>query len=112
MELTVTHEEGYVYAQTRGPIDDDAKDLFREYLHPLVGQNGTKLILDLSQSNFISSNGIGQIVSLVAHANTNSSRVIVAACTPFVGIVLNRCKLDKFFEMSDSIPNAIKMIMD
>jgi anti-anti-sigma factor len=111
MELQVIHEEGYVHAQTHGPIDDEAKELFREYLHPLIGQKGTKMILDLSQSNFISSNGIGHIVSLVAHANTNSSRVIITACTPFVGIAMNRCKLDKFFEMSDSVPSAIRMIL-
>jgi anti-anti-sigma factor len=112
MELHVTHEEGYVHAQTRGPIDNDSMELFREYLHPLVGQKGTKVILDLSQSNSISSNGIGNIVTLVAHANTNSSRVIITACTPFVAIVINRCKLDKFFEMSDSVPSAIGLLLD
>jgi anti-anti-sigma factor len=110
MELHVSHEDGYVLASTIGPIDDDAKELFREYLHPLVGQRGTKVILDLSQSNFISSNGIGQLVSLVAHANTNSSRVILAACTSFVAIVLGRCKLDKFFELTDSVPEAIQKV--
>lgn len=112
MELLITHEEGYVHAQTVGPIDDEAKELFREYLHPLVGQKGTKIILDLSQSNFISSNGIGHLVALVAHANTNSSRIILTACTPFIGIVMNRCKLDKYFEMCDSVPHAIGMILD
>jgi anti-anti-sigma factor len=112
MELQVTHEEGYVHAQTRGPIDDDAEGLFREYLHPLVGQKGTHLILDLSQSDFITSNGVGQIVLLVAHANAQSSRVIIAACTPFVGIVMNRCKLDKYFEMCDSVAEAIRAVLD
>jgi anti-anti-sigma factor len=111
MELQVTHEEGYIHAQTRGPIDDEAEGLFREYLHPLVGQKGTNLILDLSQSDFITSNGVGQIVQLVAHANAQSSRVIIAACTSFVGIVFNRCKLDKYFETADSVVNAIRMII-
>jgi anti-anti-sigma factor len=111
MELQVTQEEGYVLAQTRGPIDDEAEGLFREHLHPLVGQRGIKLILDLSQSDFISSNGVGQIVLLVAHANAQSSRVILAACTSFVSIVFDRCKLDKYFETSDSVPNAIRKIL-
>jgi anti-anti-sigma factor len=110
MELQVTHEEGYVLAQTRGPIDEEAEGLFREHLHPLVGQRGTQLILDLSQSDFISSNGVGQVVLLVGHANAQSSRVIIAALTPFVGTVFNRCKLDKYFETSDSVANAIRMV--
>ena len=37
MELTVSHEPGCVVASTMDSIDDSAGDLFREYLHPLVG---------------------------------------------------------------------------
>jgi hypothetical protein len=50
MELKVSHEEGYVLAATVGTVDDAARELFRESLHPLVGQSGTNLVLDLSQS--------------------------------------------------------------
>jgi anti-anti-sigma factor len=109
MELQITHEEGYVLAKTVGQIHDEAEALFREHLHPLVGQRGTQLILDLSQSDFISSNGVGQVVLLVGHANAQSSRVIIAGCTPFVATVFDRCKLDKYFEISDSVANAVRM---
>ena len=84
---------------------------FRESLHPLVGQSGTNVVLDLSQSNFINSSGIGQLVSLVTHANTSGSRVVLAACSPFISEVLNRCKLNRFFEMADSVPDAIRLVL-
>jgi anti-anti-sigma factor len=109
VELQVTHEASYVLAQTRGPIDHEAEGLFREHLHPLAGQKGTLLILDLSQSDFITSEGVGQIVVLVAHANAQSSRVIVAGCTSFVRTVIDRCKLDKYLETADSAADAIRM---
>ena len=32
--------------------------------------------------------------------------VIITACTPFVAIVMNRCKLDKFFEMIRRNPDV------
>lgn len=99
-------------ASSVGPIDDSAREAFRGLLHPLVEQSGTKVLLDLSQSNFITSTGIGQLVALVANANTNSSRVVLAACTSFVSIALNRCKLNKFFEMADSVPEAIRLLLD
>jgi anti-anti-sigma factor len=112
MELKVCHEEGYVLAATVGPIDDSAKELFREWLHPLVGQKGTKLVLDLSQSKTVNSNGIGQLVQLAVNANTNGTRIILSACSPFVAVVFDRSKLNKFFEMADSVPDAVRRILN
>ena len=112
MELEVSHEEGYVLATAAGTVDDAAEKLFRESLHPLVGQCGTNVVLDLSRSKLIDSNGIAQLVSLASHANSSSSRVIVAACSPFISEVLSRCKLNRFFEMADSVPVAIRRVLD
>jgi len=112
MELQVSHEAGYVLAATSGPIDGSAGELFREYLHPLIGQSGTRLVLDLSKSDRINSAGIGALVLLVTHANTNSSRVLLTACSPFVSIVLSRSGLDRFFDTADSLPEAIRRVLD
>ena len=111
MELRISHEEGYVLAKTIGNVDDTAKELFGELLHPLVGQSGTKVVLDLSQSKLINSNGIGQLVSVVTHANSSGSRVVLAACSQFVAEVLKRCKLNTFFEMADSVPDGIGRVL-
>ena len=112
MELNVSHEDGYVLAVTTGPIDESAKPLFAEYLHPLVGERGTNVVIDLSQSNFITSNGIGQLVSLATHANTNGSHVVLAACSPFIALTLDRCKLNRFFDMARTVPEAIGHALD
>ncbi len=107
MELHVTHEEGLVIARTLGAIDASARAPLSDQLHPLVSEAGTKVVLDLSASNFISSEGIGQLVALVARANSSGSRVILAAPSSFVAIVLNRCKLDQFFEICGSATEAV-----
>jgi len=112
MEIHVTHEDGCVVARTVGPIDESAEALFREHLHPRVRQRGTHLVLDLSQSQLISSLGVGQLVMLVANANTAGSRVVLTAISPFVSIVLGRCKLDKFFETAASVPDAIRLLSE
>jgi len=112
MELQVSHESGYVLASTSGAIDGSASELFREYLHPLVGQSGTKVVLDLSKSDRVNSAGIGALVLLVTNANTNSSRVLLAACPPFVSIVLNRSRLDRFFDTAESVPEAIRRVLE
>ncbi len=110
MGLTISVLEGYVLAASSGRIDDSADGVFREYLFPLLGQSGTKVVLDLSQSKLISSHGIGHLVSLVAHANSNASRVILAGCSPFVSIVISRCKLEGFLEMAASVEAAVQRL--
>ncbi len=112
MELRIAHETGYVMASTMGSIDDSARDLFRSYLHPLVEQSGTKLILDLAQSKSITSPGLGELVALAANANANASRVVLAGCTPFVAISISRCKLNRFLELADTVAEAIRIALD
>lgn len=112
MELHVSHEEGYVLADVRGLVDDTAGDLFREYLHPLVQQRGTKLILDLSEAKRVNSAGLSHLVMLATNANTNSSLVMLAAPSPFISEVLRRSKLDQFFDIARDIPEAVNRVLD
>jgi anti-anti-sigma factor len=112
MKLNISHEDGYVLAATLGIVDNAARELFRESLHPLIGQSGTNMVLDLSQSSYITSDGIGQLVSVVTHANSSGSRVVLAACSPFISEAMKRCKLNRFFEMADNVPDAIGRVRE
>jgi len=107
MELTLSTREGFTVAATKGPIDESARDSFRELLHPLVGKKGTRLIVDLSASPRINSAGIGNLVALTADANTNESRVVLCSPQTYVRMVIEITKLDKFFTMAADMEAAI-----
>ncbi len=111
MEMELSHEDGYVLAAIAGRIDDSAGEAFKERLHPLVGQRGTKVVIDVSQAKFITSRGIGDLVSLVVHANASGSRVVIAACSPFIATVLAAAKLDRFFEMTPTTSEAVSRLL-
>lgn len=111
MELTLSHEDGYALAATDGPIDESAGRLCRELLHPLVRQTGAKLIIDLSHSPRVNSDGLGHLIKLVADANTHASRVVLAAATPFVSKVLEVTKLSTFFDVQPSLSLAVEAVM-
>ena len=106
MEVTFVPNDGYVLARTSGAINEAAREVFQEQLHPLVA-DGTQLVLDLSGSQRIDSQGVSNLVTLVAHANTNSSRVIFCNLQPYVAQVLSVTKLDKFFDVATSLDDAI-----
>jgi anti-anti-sigma factor len=110
MELQITREADYVLAETSGPLDESARDNFREQLHPLVGQSGTRLVIDLSGSPRINSAGVGNLVALVADANTQGSRVILCAPAPFVAGVLSVTKLDQYFTLAGTRAEAIQLL--
>jgi anti-anti-sigma factor len=107
MELSVSHENGYVLGRIDGVIDDSAEAPFRELLHPLVRQRGTKVVLDLSGAPRITSAGIAQLVLLTTNANTSNSRVVLTGATPFIVGVFSVSKLDRFFEQAESLSQAL-----
>ena len=107
MDLKVTPHDGYVLAQISGPLDESAREQFREKLHPLFANRGTRLIIDLADSLRINSPGIGNLVALVADANTNDSRVILCNLQPFVSSVMGVTKLNTYFEIAADTEAAI-----
>jgi anti-anti-sigma factor len=108
MEVTLSTRDGFTVATTKGVLDDTAKEPFREKLHPLVGEKGTKLIVDLSGSQRVSSPGIGNMVALNADANTNSSHVVFCNMQPYVKMVVSVTKLDRFFNVAADVDAAVE----
>ena len=47
---------------------------------------------------------------LVVQANTNSSQVVLTACSPFVSVVFERSRLTTFFALADTNAEAIQLL--
>jgi anti-sigma B factor antagonist len=103
MEITVTPHDGYVLATLSGPMGEESRDLFREQLHPLIGESGARFLIDLSDVQRINSPGVGSLVALVADANTHGGRVILCNPSSFVTVVLNVTRLNTFFEIAATV---------
>src|SRR5688572_29761985 len=100
MNLTIESHPNCKLAKTEGYIDETAREAFRDSLHPIVGERNARLIIDLSSSTRINSSGLGHLVTLVVHANTNSSRVVLCCVPPFLSMVFETSKLNTFFDIS------------
>jgi len=110
LELTLATKDGFTVATTKGNLDETAREAFREKLHPVVGQKGAKLIVDLSGSERVNSAGIGNLVALTADANTNDSKVVFCNIKPYVSMVISVTKLDRYFTVAADIDAAIKAL--
>jgi anti-anti-sigma factor len=107
MDLTLSTINGVLVAQTSGPIDEGCRELFRERLHPHLAESGSKLAVDLSQATRVTSQGLANLVTLAAHANTTSSRVVFCAPSPYLRSVLATTKLDTFLAIAPSLSDAL-----
>jgi len=112
MQIEITQGEGFILAELSGAIDDDCGPMFADSLHPLVGRAGGRLIVDLSGSPRINSLGISHLVRLATDANTNGSRLIYAAPSPFIANVFQVTKLERFFETAESVEEASRRLAD
>ena len=112
VEVTLSSKDGIAVATTKGNLDETARATFREKLHPLVGQKGARLIVDLSGSERVNSAGIGNLVALTADANTNDSRVVYCNMTPYVSTVIGVTKLDKYFHVASDVEAAVKVCQE
>jgi len=107
MKLTIESPPGYTLAKTEGYIDESAREVFRDTLHPIVGERGARLVIDLSNSPRINSSGLGHLVTLVVHANTNASRVVLCCVPTFLTMVFETSKLNTFFTIAKSVDDAV-----
>jgi|GEM_PF-1161701 len=112
MNLTIESHSGYKLAKTEGYIDESAREVFRDALHPIVGERNARLIIDLSGSTRINSSGLGHLITLVVHANTNSSRVILCCVPPFLSMVFETSKLNTYFDIAKTVDDAVASLTE
>ena len=68
------------------------------------------VILDLSEVRFLPSLSIGALVSLFQHSKQRQQRFILVGLQTEVRQTLAVCRLDKLFEIYDTVDTAIQKI--
>jgi anti-sigma B factor antagonist len=112
MEMTVTQHNGHVQVVLSGPMGEESRSLFREQLHPLIGESGARFLIDLSEVQRINSPGVGSLVALAADANTHGGRVILCNPSSFVAVVLNVTRLNTFFEIAPTVAEGERRLLE
>jgi anti-anti-sigma factor len=105
--LEIENFDNYTLVTLRGVLDDDMKSDFDDQLHPLIEARGARLVIDLSACQRITSAGITLLVTLTARANMKGGRVVFASPAPFVTTVFEMAKLDRYFDICETVDDAI-----
>jgi anti-sigma B factor antagonist len=112
MNMTIDVEEraGVIVLHVKGDMGPVEGAGFFDTATEVLERSSAGIVVDLSQVPSIGSSGLGDLVKLVAQANTHEQRVILADLSPFVKGLLQTTKLDTFFEISPTLDEAIQRL--
>jgi anti-sigma B factor antagonist len=107
MQGTIEDRSGvHVVRLAEGRMGGEDKALL-EALTLLIDTAGTRIVIDLSGVKFISSSGLGELVTLTARANQYGSQIVLAGASAFVSGVLETTQLNRFFRLFANLDAAI-----
>ncbi|MBD3226183.1 MAG: anti-sigma factor antagonist [Caldithrix sp.] len=85
-------------------ISDDLKSIMKEY----VDREKYNIIINLEETEFIDSSGLGAIVSKISITRSNNGDIKLAAPQRYVVDLLEVTHLNKVIEILDSVEEAIE----
>jgi anti-anti-sigma factor len=107
MLIEVTSRDGALVLRVQGDVDlASAADLRRHLKDNLDGRRG-QVVADLSDVGYMDSSGIAVLIEGVRWALRSKGRLVLAAPTPQVRMVMELAKLDDFFAIEPDVERAI-----
>ncbi len=110
MELDITSKvEGNRHIiSVKGEIDLYSSTMLREYIFTTIKQQPHILIVDLDAVRYVDSSGIATLVEALQRTNTSDTKFKVAGLSKNVLEVFELLKLEKVFDIYDSVDAALK----
>ncbi len=110
MTFEIAAQAGVQIVHLHGELTGDEMGAFVEQVTNLLSAPHQRIILELSDVPFLNSTALGQLVRVVAQANVQEGRVVLARPSPFVDGVLSTTRLNRFFEIFPTAGEALRKL--
>ena len=84
MEIRERREGAFTVLSPAGRIDNDSSAVFQQKLLGCIAAAAARVVVDLSEVEFISSAGLGALMTAAKQAKAAQARIAVAALRPVV----------------------------
>lgn len=112
MEMDVNPKDGVVVVKPlNSTIDTTVSREFKGKITDLINQGNKFLILDLSQVDFIDSNGLGSLISILKLITNNQGGIVICDIRQAVLRLFNLTRLNLVFQIcqnEEEAHNALK----
>lgn len=107
MSLDVLESPEAVVVTVRGSVDMSDTETLRARLDEVIAARPSLLVLELSEMEFISSAGLGAIVSAQVQARAHDGRVRLVAPKPEIRRLLETTRLDAVLVICSTLEEAM-----
>ncbi|MHC5110898.1 MAG: STAS domain-containing protein [Planctomycetota bacterium] len=112
MKLAIDQRIGVAIAQVEGELTSAGVEEFTEALLEHAAGASARLAVDLAGLNSIDSTGLSALITLDMRARMSQGRIALVSPTPLVRGVLEVTRLDRVFDICESIDEAISLLSD
>jgi anti-sigma B factor antagonist len=106
--MKVQEVDGVTIISTEEMLDILHGQKLKDTVKELPPKRGLKLVVDMEKTIFMDSKGCGELLSLLKMSIKQQGDTKIARPTPTVLEILQLSRLDKVFEIHDSIESAKK----
>lgn len=109
MEFDTEHVDTYgVVVRPRGRLNMVAAPRLRSLLTETVQSGRTRVVVDLSATDFMDSSGLGALIAGLKTARQAGGDLRIAQVTPQVAMVLQLTNLDRVLRSYDTVEAAFR----
>jgi anti-sigma B factor antagonist len=106
LDVRAEREPDATVVRLTGEVDLRTSPQLRARFLELIEERPRRIILDLTNVDYIDSSGVGTVVELKRRAMRNESKVVLVGLQRRVRSLFEITRLDKFFTITDSIDEA------
>jgi anti-anti-sigma factor len=106
VEMEPPDEGGYVVLALRGYLDAHTVNDFESFMETSMEKGTTHYLIDISDLNYISSAGIGAIMSLTQRLRRSEGELVLLQPTEKVFKILDKLGFTKIFRFAHSREEA------
>jgi len=110
MEITQTETNGIVVVALQGRLDTNTSVTLEEELLRLAGQKSHRVVVDLSELDFISSSGLRVLLTAGKKSKSVTGRIVLCALKDHVKRVFDVAGFTMLFSMYLSQEEAVKSL--
>ncbi len=112
MNFEIEDADGYKVVRCNGVLNGSAREPMDEVVHPIIEHASSRLLVDLSGVDRITSDGISVLVTLVARSNSKRSRVVFVQPSAFVKTIFETTKINRFLDTEDTLEQGIRRLTE
>jgi anti-sigma B factor antagonist len=107
MQLISSGNNGILIEHVQSKVlDASTARAFKDAIKPLLTQNA-KLVLDLSEIDFIDSTGLGALVSCLRQAHASGGEIKLTGLTNSARVLFELVRMHRVFEIFNSSAEAV-----